>query len=166
MKAMVAEKLFDVASAAGMTMDQVMEAYSSQQEGSTKKKSYVGDNLDRQVKANKLSSEEAERQKGVLKVLGVQDGLSLPDGTLERMGKGQLIVRSDGIGLLTGEDDGVAISTNIRKGGSSGGTGGGSGDIHIGTVVVKADDPETFRKKLKQVAKTKLGKNAMRGRGR
>ena len=29
--------------------------------------------------------------------------------------------------------------------------------IHIGTVVVKADDPETFKRKLKAVAKTKSG---------
>jgi DNA-binding transcriptional MerR regulator len=162
MKAMVAEKLFDVASAAGMSLDKVMEAYSSQQDPS-KKNSYVKDDLDRQLKAGKIKEEEYNKQIGVIKTLGLQDGYF--DGqTMTPMGAGALIFTPDGQAYHTRGDDEMLVGTNLSGGGGSGGS--GDGGIHIGTVVVKSDDPETFRRKLKAVAKTKSGRNAMNGRSR
>ena len=50
-------------------------------------------------------------------------GLSLPDGTIDQMGKGHLIVTPNGQAITPGPADGVAVGTNIGKGGSGGGGG-------------------------------------------
>lgn len=155
MKAMVAEKLFEVATGAGLKMEDLVEAYAS--EGKSDDRNMRG-----KVSANVQDTEEKKRLLRIMDTFNMKDGLSLPDGTLQQMGKGHLIVTPNGQAITTDPADGVAVSTNIGKGGS----GGGGGGIHIGTVVVKADDPETFKRKLKAVAKTKSGRNAMNGRSR
>lgn len=170
MKAMVAEKLFDIAGASGMSLEQILEAQRTQNDGVAGNDIHVGSKIDAEISklqegdgATKNAGRiaELEKQKANLKTLGLKDGFW--DGTtMTPMGEGSLVITPDGKAYQTQGNDKIAVGTNL----GGGGTGGGSGDIHIGTVVVKADDPETFKRKLKQVAKTKSGKNAMRGRGR
>lgn len=154
MKAMVAEKLFEVATGAGVKMEDLVKAYATK-----------GKKDDRRIrgKVRTNAGKDAGKLLQIMDAFNMGDGLSLPDGTLEQMGKGHLIVTPNGQAITTDPADGVAVGTNIGSGGSGGGGGGG---IHIGTVVVKADDPETFKRKLKAVAKTKSGRNAMSGRSR
>ena len=155
MKAMVAEKLFEVATGAGLQMEDLVKAYAT--EGKSDDRRMRG-----KVAQNVQDPEERKRLLNIMTSFNMRDGLSLPDGTIDQMGKGHLIVTPNGQAITTDPADGVAVGTNIGKGGS----GGGGGGIHIGTVVVKADDPETFKRKLKAVAKTKSGRNAMSGRSR
>lgn len=154
MKAMVAEKLFEVATGAGLKMEDLVKAYATEGKGDDRR-------IRGKVREKVEDSKEEERLLRILDTFNMKDGLSLPDGTLQQMGKGHLIVTPNGQAITTDPADGVAVGTNIGSGGS-----GGGGGIHIGTVVVKADDPETFKRKLKAVAKTKSGRNAMNGRSR
>ena len=157
MKAMVAEKLFEVATGAGLQMEDLVKAYATEGKSDDRK-------MRAKVAQNVKDEDEKKRLLNIMSSFNMRDGISLPDGTLEQLGKGHLIVTPNGDAIITDEADGVAAGTNIGKSGSGGG--GGGGGIHIGTVVVKADDPETFKRKLKAVAKTKSGRNAMSGRSR
>lgn len=167
LKALVTAKLVDVATAAGMSLDEVIKARQTQTDKDSSNDVHVASKIDAKIAALDPNATdyaqrkaELEKQKETLKTLNIKDA-ELIDGKMIPKQKGSIITTPDGTSYHTDPADNMLIGTKVGKPSS-----GGGGGIHIGTVVVKADDPATFERKLRAVAKTKSGRNAMSGRSR
>lgn len=150
MKAMVAEKLFDVAAGAGVDFGEFMKRMA---DDSLSAKSYITSG------ANWSSLDPAAKAElqGIMKTLKVKDGYW--DGTtMTPMGEGALIITQDGAYETKG-DDKIAIGTNL------GGKGAGGGDIVIqGDIVLKGvQDPRSFGKQVRAHFKDRRNR---KGKGR
>ena len=123
MKAMVAEKLFDVAGASGMSLEDILKAQKTQNDGIAGNDILIGNKIDAEIA--KLNPEndadriaELQKQKANLKTLGLQDAAYI-DGKMYPEGKGAIITTPDGTSYHTDDKDNMLIGTNVGKGGGS-----------------------------------------------
>ena len=129
MKAMVAEKLFDIAGASGMSLTDILEAQKTQNDGNANNDIHVGSRIDAKIAALEANGgaevnadriAELKKQKANLKTLGLKDAAYI-DGKMYPEGEGAIITTPDGTSYQTKGDDNMLIGTKVGKGGGSAG---------------------------------------------
>ena len=129
MKAMVAEKLFDIAGASGMSLERILEAQRTQNDGEDGNDIPIGSKIDAEItklqegdgatkNADRIA--ELQKQKANLKTLGLKDAAYI-DGKMYPQGEGAIITTPDGTSYQTKGNDNMLIGTEVGKGGGASG---------------------------------------------